>query len=426
MPNTHRLRAGSLASAARRGLTLAAAAGTLTLAVGCKLDVTNPSVIDASTFDPNTDGATISLSAQSQFYQAFQGVVNYGGYFAEEALSGAARTEASDIARRNFTASNPDINTSIFGPLSKAIAANERVITALEGGPNAASDINLARAQMNLGFSLTLMAETFCQGVILGGPALTPAELLDSAVTHFQRGIAVGGAATGTEAAKIVNASRIGLARAYLQKNDNANAAAAATAALAAPASFAYNVVTIDDASNRTLGNAVYGITVVNRFMVVSDQYRALNDPRVPWADAATRTQDGVLQDYQQRKYTGYATPIRIASYLEAQYVQAEANLKSGDSSTALTLIAARRTAGGQPAFAGAGAGTAGILAELMSQATRDFWLEGKKLGDWRRNGSAVPLISATGAPYKGSSTYGNLTCIPIPQEEVNANPNLH
>ena len=401
--------------------TLSAAVASLVLG-GCKLDVINPSLIDASQFDPSSDAALISLSAQTQWYIGFQNAARYGGLFAEEQLSAAARTETADLGRRSLFAGNQDINIGLFGPLSRAIATNATVVATLSGGSTAATDINLARAEMNLAFAQAQMGETFCQGTVLAGPALTPAQLLDSAITHFTRAITIGGAASGAEATKIVNASRIGLARAYLQKGDNANAATAATAALAAPPSFAYSVPTADSPTNRPLGNQIFLSSIPNLLSVVPAAYQALNDPRVPFLDLGVNAQDGVLRAIAQQKFLSYAAPIRIASYLEAQYVQAEAKLKTGDASFALTLIAARRVAGNQPAFTGTG--TPAILSELLNQAARDFWLEGKKLGDWRRNPTAEPFISAPGTLYKGSLTFGALTSVPLPQEETNTNPN--
>ncbi|MDQ6829225.1 MAG: hypothetical protein M3081_10210 [Gemmatimonadota bacterium] len=404
----------------RSGFLLGAVLTTIT---ACDLKVTNPSVIDAGQFNPTSDGTLISLSAQTQWYKAFQSVTRYGGLFAGEQRSGAARTEVTDIGRRNIFTGNQDINVGFFAPLSGAITGNLNVIDALGSATGASSDINIARAQMNLAFALELMAETFCQGVIRAGPALTPAQLLDSAITHYTAAIAVASAATGAEAVKIVTASRIGLSRAYLQKGDNGNAATAAAAVLVpANVGFTFSVPTVDDAANRALGNQIYLTTIPSQLDVVDTNYRLLNDPRVPFKDAGANAQDGVLRDYQQQKYLSYASPLRIASYLEAQYVQAEAKLKTGDPSFALALIAARRAVGGQPAFSGTA--TADILTELLSQSARDFFLEAKKLGDWRRNPTAEPLISPPGAVYKGGLTFGNLTSIPLPAEEVNTNPN--
>src|SRR5207237_8795180 len=115
-----------------------------------------------------------------------------------------------------------------------------------------ASELNLARASMNSGFALDLMAETMCAGVIQGGPQLSDAQLLDSAITRFTNAVTVATAA-GTAGASIVNASNVGLARAYLQKGDYTHASQAAALV---PASFSTNVITSANVSTQgTLGN---------------------------------------------------------------------------------------------------------------------------------------------------------------------------
>ena len=197
------------------------------------------------------------------------------------------------------------------------------------------------------------------------------------------------------------------------------------TYAALVPAAFVYNAVTVDDASNRALGNATYSYDIGGRLIVVPDAYRALNDPRVAWRDAGNKAQDTGLQYYQQLKYTGYATPMRIASGLEASYIAAEAQLGSGNSTAAVALIAARRSANSQPAFTGTG--NAAILAELMNQRAREFWLEMKHLGDWQRNPTATPFVGAAGSPYYKAvqGTFGAATCLPVPLSEIIANPNF-
>jgi hypothetical protein len=265
------------------------------------------------------------------------------------------------------------------------------------------------------------MAEHFCEGTMLVGAPMTPAQLLDSAIVRFNRAATVAGTQTGAEAVKIATSAKVGLARAYLQKGDNANAV---TAASAVPASFVHNVVHVDDAANRgRAGNALYATTIGNTFVVPST-YRALNDPRVQWQNRSRKAQDGVLDLYYQLKYAGYGSPVRLASGLEARYIVAEAQLKQGTTTAALALIAERRAAGGQPAFAGGT--TAEVLAELMDQRARDFWLEAKHMGDYRRNPAATPYVPAAGTPFYKSSqgNYGTLTCIPVPKEETDTNPN--
>jgi hypothetical protein len=407
-----------------RGLILASVA-----AIGltsCNLDVTNPSVIDAGTFDPNSDGQTLALSAQTNFYIAFQSVALYGGLISDELWTGAIRLQTNRLGSRTFLGTD-DINADFFAPLSLAVASNENAVIALAKGPNAASDVNLARVSMNLGFSLDLMAETMCSGVIQGGPELSDAQLLDTAIAGFTRAVSVATAA-GSGGADIVSASNVGLARAYLQKGDFTNAA---TAAALVPANFVSNVVTAANVSTQgTLGNLLFGTTVSGQ-LVAPERYR-VHDRRMPIDDStqAVPTLNGI-PSIIQTKFTSYGDPIRLASGLEAQYIGAEAALRgSSNTGPALTLIAARRTVGDSSVYTG-GHDNASVLAELLNQRARDFWMEAKKLGDLRRN----PTVSLTsvltdpsGAPFYtsvGGGSFGDTFCAPIPPQETNANPNF-
>jgi hypothetical protein len=388
------------------------------------MDVRNPTVIDAATFNPNADGTTLSLSAQTNFFIAFQSVALYGGLISDELWSGAARLQTKRLAARAF-ASTDDINGDFFAPLSLAVASNENAIGALQAGPGAATDLNLARASMNMGFALELMAETMCAGVIQGGPQLSDAQLLDSAITRFTNAVTVATAA-GSAGASIVNASNVGLARAYLQKKDYAHASQ--TAALV-PASFSADVITSANVSTQSsLGNSIYGNTTQGQ--IVSPQRYRINDPRLPVDSARAGGTLNGLKYAVQAKYNAYDDPIRLASGLEAQYIAAEAALHASSSTgAALTLINARRAAGGQGTYGGA-TDTLAVITELLNQRARDFWLEGKKLGDLRRNPS-VPLSSVltdpTGDPFYVATpaSFGSTFCPPIPPQETGANPNF-
>jgi starch-binding outer membrane protein, SusD/RagB family len=401
------------------------AGAVLLCAAGCKLDVVNPSVIDASTFNPNADGQTLALSAQTNFFIAYQSVALSGGLISDELWTGQARQQPTRLSARTFSASD-DINADFFTPLSLAIASNENAVTALKSGAGAATDVNLATVSMNLGYSLELMAETMCAGVIQGGPQLSDTQLLDSAITNLTQAVTIATAA-GASGTAIVNQSNVGLARAYLQLGDYTHAAQAAALV---PASFVANVVTsANTGTQSTLGNQIYGYTVINDG-IAPHRYR-VNDPRMPIdSTVAGKTENGTPLVIQT-KYKGYGDPIRLASGLEAQYIAAEAALHgSSNTAAALSLISARRAAGGQGAYSG-GSDTTSVIAELLNQRARDFWLEGKKLGDLRRNPSvslAAVLTDPVGAPFYRPSTaptFGSNFCGQIPPQETNANPNF-
>jgi len=408
-----------------------AATGMTALALaGCSMDVSNPSVIEASTIDPVADARVFSLSAQQDFYFALAGQIGNGGglinataNYSNETWTGAVRNETNDLARHVIVDTNLDLNSTLWSPLQAAIGTNDQVIAVLKETPTFNTDIAVARSSVWSGFAVELMGEIFCEGVLHVGPALTPAQTLDSAIVRFQQAITVSGALTGAEATKILNAARVGLARAYLQKGDNANALATANLV---PANFAATTVHVDDAQARArLGNGVFLASSATT-QVVAAPYRALGDARVTFVDAGINTQDGQLRLFRQTKYPNITAPVRIASGLEARYIAAEAQLKlNGNTAPALALIAERRTAGGQGVFIGTTA--AAVLAELMDQRARDFWLEGKHLGDIIRNPTAAALAPAAGSAFY-KPQFGNflpLACLPVPFAEKANNPNF-
>jgi hypothetical protein len=131
---------------------------------------------------------------------------------------------------------------------------------------------------------------------------------------------------------------------------------------------------------------------------------------------------DGITPFFAQAKFGSFDAPVRLASRLEADYIEAEAT----GPGAMLALIAAQRAANGLPAYAGP-SDAASVLAELMLQRSFEFYLEAKRFGDFRRNGGAVPFVPAPGAPYfkPGFSAVGSLTCLPIPFAETSTNPNF-
>src|SRR5687768_17763356 len=103
----------------------------LTLA-GCSLDVTDPSVVDASTIDPIADARVFSLSAQQNFYVAYAGFINNTGIYANELWTGAVRNETNDIARHVIVDTNVDLSGAFWAPMQQVIGTNDQVVSVLK------------------------------------------------------------------------------------------------------------------------------------------------------------------------------------------------------------------------------------------------------------------------------------------------------
>lgn len=411
----------------RRAVTRTAA-GTLVVlgAAACSndfLNVTNPDVIDAATVDPTSGASTLAQSAQQNFATALGLLSVYSGWFTVEANVSDTFPTRNEFGFRLISDLNGSLNTDVWTPLSRAAASTKTVLDL--DLPNPDSNLNVARAATFRGFSILMMATDFCTGTLSGGPELTTAQLLDSAIFWFDRAVSVGTNA-GTEGRDLANASRVGRARAKLQKGDKAGAAADAAAV---PAGFVYNMRYTDDAGNRArLSNRQYQLTFDRSSISVAPFFRT-GDPRVPFKaptgpdSTKLSGQDAVPGGfYEQTKFNGYATPQRLASKLEADYIAAEA----GTTAQQLALIAAQRAANNQPAYSGP-TDAASVLKELYLQRSFEFYLEGRRLGDYRRSPASVSGITAPGDPYfkPGYANTGDQTCYPLPRVERDNNPNM-
>ncbi|MEI6741120.1 MAG: RagB/SusD family nutrient uptake outer membrane protein [Gemmatimonadaceae bacterium] len=387
------------------------------------LKVTNPNVLDASTVDPVAGATTLALSAQQNFVFAYGWLSSYSAWFTQEANVSDTFPTRNEFGFRTISDLNGSLSGDVWGPISVAAASAKAVLDLTL--PNPTSNINVARAATFRGFAVLMMATDFCTGALSSGPELTTAQLLDTAAFWFGKGIDAGKANGTTDGIALANAATVGRARAKLQKGDKAGAIADAGLV---PAGFQFDVRHTDDAANRSrLSNRQYQFSFDRGSISVAPWYRQA-DTRIPYRAPGATTANG--QDavpggfHQQAKFPGYGSAVRLASKLEADYIAAEAG---GDVATMLTLINARRAAGGAPAYSGA-TDAASVTTELFNQRAIDFYLEGKRLADFRRNATATATtITASGQPYfkPGYGNVGTQTCYPIPRNERDNNPNM-
>jgi hypothetical protein len=410
----------------RRTVRASAVAAVLGVSLGACSDfltVKNPNVINASAINPEADAPTLAASAQQNFAVALGWFSMYQSWFVGETLVAETFPTRNEYGRREVLNTNGSHNTDVWQPLSVALASSSQLLDLTL--PEAASNVNRARAAAFKGYSFLVMAESFCVGVSRGGPELSTAQMLDSAVAAFELAITTGtanGSATGVQ---LANLSRVGLARTQLQAGRRPQAIAAANAV---PAGFSFNVIYVDDVGSRTrLGNRLWQFTLDRGSISVAPAFRVEGDPRIRFKTPAQHNlapQDpssGAF--FIQDKFPAFNTPIRLASKLEADYITAEAT----GTDAQLALIAARRSANNQPAYSGP-TDAASVLTELMEQKGRDFYLEAKRMGDFRRVPAAVKNVPVPGTTYfkPGFAPVGNQTCWPLPLQETDNNPNIN
>ena len=386
------------------------------------LTVKNPNVIDAGSVNPVDDAVTLALSGQQSYSSALGWLIMYGSWFTGEALVSETFPTRNEYGLRAVLNTNTSHSGDVWFPLSQAAAGNH-LILGLEL-PTPESNIIYVRAHTWLGYSFQLMAEQFCEGVVYGGPLLTTNDMLDSAIANFTAAITKGTANGTTAAVQLANVARVGRARAYLQRGNKTSAAADAASV---PAGFSFSFTHLDDPTNRTrLSNRMWQFTFDRGSISVAPAFRITDNRisyRVPGQHSLVAQDPNSGAFVIQQKYPTYASPVRVASKLEADYIAAEA---AGVVADQITLINARRAAGGQTAYAGA-TDTASVRTELMTQKSLDFYLEGQRFGDWRRNPTSVLNVPTPGATYfkPGFDAIGSQTCYPLPLSETDNNPNI-
>lgn len=409
------------------GLTTAVALGLATAACNSFFDVERPGVVDGETIDPVIAASEFANSAYQNMMVAYGGVIIHGAWLTNESRVGDTFPTRNQFGRRSISARNSTLEDEVWFPLGRAMATSQEALENMEALADKDKNLNVARAALASGFTLQFMAETMCTGVIdPDGPEAGTQEILARAIERFIRARDVATAA-GSSGTAMANAAKVGLGRAYLQAGKKAEAAAAVAGV---PDNFVYNAQYVDDPANRNrLGNRPFFYVTSRVSLVTGPEWRAMadaGDPRITYevvktsTGATAKAQDGELDMYKQTKFPKWDSPIRLASGLEARYIEAEA----GDDAAKLKLINERRTAGKQAAFASAD--SKAIMMELMEQRGRDFWLEGKRLGDWRRQDATEDfphILKSTGEYYKpASGSMGTATCIPLTEFEKDAN----
>lgn len=417
----------------RRSVRLGAVATVLVLAAcGNPLDVVTTSRIPAENIETPANAQLLVDGAVADFECAFGAYVVQSATVGEEFIyaqqtadrtpADARRTTENDSRYATFTCAG----LGIYAPLQTARSSAETVLGYLKTWTDAEVPVNrtnlIAIASAYAGYSYVMLGEGFCtmsisrinpdRSIDYGGQ-ISRDSVFKIAVTRFTEAIAAAGTAGNAD---ITRMAYVGRARAKLNLRDFAGAKADAQQV---PAGYTKNA-SYSDAIGRRNNFVFNDNSAVNRASSIGIPYRTLNDTRVPIVNGNfTTAATGVAHFYQTKYATGSAA-IPLATYEEAQLIIAEADIRAGSLATALPILAASRTRGGQGVFTGTS--QAEYLAELVDQRRRELFLESHHLGDIQRY--SLALSPTTGAPYHfGGGAYGTQTCFPLPAAEKQNNP---
>lgn len=402
------------------------------------LHVTSPSRIPAAGLEDPSNAALLVNGAVADFECAYGSYVTATGLIGDE-LDDATQTAArypydqrTMISSSTTYQSSDCVGIGTYSPLQTARVSADNVRRLLTGWTDQQVTNRqslLATAAAYEGYAELLLGEGFCgtafstfnaDGSVNYGGAITPAAAFDSAITRFSDAITAATAA-GAGSQNILYMAYDGRARAKLDKGDLAGAKA--DAALV-PANFVLNMTASAISSrryNRVWADNGQNGTSYNQASSVSASFRSLNDPRVPVTHPNVPNATTGVPIWIQGKYTSSASPIPIASGVEAQLIIAEADLATNQSE-ALSIINTSRAAGGEAALP-AGTTAADLKSALIEERRRALFLQGTRLYDIIR--FQLPLDPAAGAKFPGGGTYGSQLCMPLPDVERFNNPVL-
>jgi hypothetical protein len=426
---------GRLGAASVAGLVLAA---SLTTACDTQrlLEVTTPNQVPVSVLDDPANATLLVNSAVGDFQCALGATIVIEGLISGEMNDAQLGAAQWDYARRTAnTITNGIYGTSdcgksvqgfgVYLPLSRARFDADHAILVLKAATDAEApnrSVLLAMSNLYAGLSYAWLGMTMCEAAFDNGPAVKQKGMFALAEQRLSDAI-TGAQAVGTSADSIRFASLVLRARVRLYQGNPTGAAADAQLV---PKGFVMNASNASTAMR--LYNYPYFVTKNGGNYSIPSWSQNMQteqgeiDPRsaTQLANIRSANSDKTIV-YTANKYLsgglGGATPI--ARYEEAQLILAEAQ----GGAQAATIINAMRADVGLKPYVGP-TDAASIKNLVIDERRRVLFLEGQRNYDIER--FAIPFNPAVGATFPiGGGTYGNTTCLPLPDIEKNNNPSL-
>ena len=399
---------------------------------GCHnvLDVELPGRIPTELLGDPTTAPTLAASVTADFECAFANYVVVTSMLGDDFLGASGNLNAknwgtkkiyeNDTANEQNTCSDQQ-GFGAYTPLQTARFQSDDVLKRLQGWTDEQAKTALAplRAKVAVlgAFTYTLLGEGFCAMRLDEEKSIkTPAEVLAIAKSKFDAALAlVNEMADGAAKTELLNLLYVGRARTLLDLKDGAGAAA--DAALVAPAIEFFGTRSVDAT---TRFNKPWFRMSEQGHSSVDPAYRNLMvgskpDPRVvvdsgPAVGLAPKAFDGVTKLFVvTNKNFSRADPMRLASYIEAQLIRAEAL----GGTEAVAIINARRDQLQLDEYSGP-TDPASITALILDERNREFFMEGgQRYNDLLRY--SIPWKvgnDQNGVPY------GTTTCMPLPLSE--------
>jgi len=402
---------------ARRVIALAAAV----VVAGCNtdkiLEVEFPGQIPTEQINDPALAAVLVRSVIGDFECAYSNYMSGSSVHSDEYETANSNVPLANWGERTITA---DENDYAIGTCEGNFGMNLTLHTARFQSEDASKKLaawtdqqvpnrSLLQAQAKIygAYSYLLMGEGFCEVSFDGGAKQAPVEALKLAETRFGEGLALAQAANNAD---MLNLGRVGMARAKLGLKKWSEAAQFASQVAAA-----YNKnVDRGQESNRRW-NKLWRLAEQTGAYTIAPAYRTMNDPRVLVRDANRGAFNSEVRLWVTTKYTGLTSPMRLASKVEANLIEAEALIQQNQIAQGMAIINARRVAVGLTPLAAVTQQDA--INAVIDERRKELSFEGgHRLNDLLR----YRIAWKVGANPFTNRNYGTTTCWPHPTREVN------
>jgi hypothetical protein len=411
---------------------------------GCSnlTDVSAPDVVQPSSLANAAGADALRAGAISSFFGLFTGGIRAGTETSIVSLSGVMADEMLGIAGIYGGPDQrivPEPNTGYLYLESHRARSNAigAILALQKYAPTMRPKIGELFALV--GYTEVFFGEELCSGVPLsefvdGRPAygqpLTTQQMFDRANADFDSAVVY-----AADSVRLLNLARIGKGRALLNMRRFAEASATVSAV---PTGYLY----VSSNSAAVQPNGMFIATNNMRQVGVSDRegvnglaFRSENDPRVP-TRLIGKGIDNVTDIYSYTRYASAASPVTLASGVEARLIEAEAALQAGNAAQMLVLLNGLRADAGVRAQYAVPAGQLAPLALPATRADQEdllfheraFWLfaTAHRHGDLRRlvrqYSRPTESVFPTGA-FRGGQLYGtDVNYTPDPAQPNNPN----
>ncbi|HEY9516066.1 MAG TPA: hypothetical protein VIQ74_10350 [Gemmatimonadaceae bacterium] len=364
------------------------------------------------------------------FQSMFDYYVMHTAILTDEMILAGTFPYRAEMDARSITANNEGLLGDLYTPLSTARFMADTAVAILDaaagGGGDETERLNgVALSKYYAAYTRMLLAEAFCQSAINGGPGLSSDERMADALTAFQD---AGTAAQAAGLADLVAASKLGEARANLWLGQYPAAASAASAVPATGFSFKAYYSTASVAQKNKITRLTYAIDEARRFTVGDGSLNFTGHEK--WAYFDEWESLGLIEERPdltsfnaavpvvlQLKYPTADAPIVMASSEEARLIEAELKLRDGAPGDAANIVNSLRSNWGLGTISFSG-DLATDLPVMARERARELWLTGERLPTLRR-------YLKDGVDLFPGGKQGTDTCFPVPQRELDTNPNF-